>query len=165
MMEPGGSRAMVEPAESVYGGGSAAASYGRPPMMESSDACGGGGAASYGRPPSLASNSRPPLDAASLMQQASANLQTPWGSAADIPSMAPRHSRGGGSSPFAPSEGFIAGMPSGGRKDGRSVSLPCRQQANRSGDCLPGGYAPESSYGRSSGGSAGNRRYASPLSH
>jgi hypothetical protein len=121
---------------------------------------------SFSRPPSLPSNSRPPLGASAPVAQ-QASLQTPWGTAADIPAMPHRHARSSASVERAfVGEGFVAGMPSGGKA--RSVSMPCKGQARIPGDCgLPGGCGVDQRMGPGSSGSiaSSNRRYASPLSH
>lgn len=118
---------------------------------------------SLGRPPNLASNSRPPLGAAPSMQQ-QGSLQTPWGSAADMPAH-PSRQQGNASGRAASGGqgGVVAGMRSGG--NARSVSMPCRGDARTPGDCLPGGcgFTPGSSGGGSR--ASADRRYASPLSH
>merc|ERR1712224_221137 len=82
-----------------------------------------GASSSMSRPPSLGSNSRLPLGAAPLKQctvPSTSSLQTPWGTAADLPTAASRHARGAASSGtfFGVDSSMAAGMPSAGQ--GRS---------------------------------------------
>lgn len=124
------------------------------------------------RPGSLCSNSRPSLANAPPMQHKNptsgiGSLQTPWGTAADMPALHGRHNSRVQASAF---DGSIAGMPSHGTPAerpsyGRSASVPSRGH-HRSASENPITGEPSRCHG-SSGGSvaSGSQRYASPLSH
>lgn len=125
-----------------------------------------GASSSMSRPPSLGSNSRLPLGAAPFKQctvPSTSSLQTPWGTAADLPTAASRHARGAASSGtfFGMESSMAAGMPSAGQ--GRSASVPCGGHARNRNENPLTGFASEAPLGSSSGN--GSRRYASPLSH
>jgi hypothetical protein len=113
----------------------------------------------------FAMNSHPPLGAPPLPQRgvsSSSSLQTPWGTASDLP---PNVGGTGVGTPFRAGQErsgdrSAAGMPS--ETKGRSSSVPCRGYTSTS--IVPGLSDAPSSLGSSNGSNYGSsRRFASPL--